>query len=270
MSTTTSVSRRVSYILPSPSAPPPLLTLPGLGERRRGHTTPYLVPKAHGDGANGYAKSNGHGHGMAEQNQDPFADDPSEYTDIPPPSARTKSDHPRHCLGITSLAIDTSTVLADSSAPGGILYSGGRDGLVASWDLGIQHTRRRGGRYEIIPGRGGRVKWEKVGDGAEMWDEDEDEDEMEGENVNGNGNGDYDEWESDEEEVMPDGGWLGVDPERIGQGLSKRRANRGGVPYEDRWEVDTEALAQAKVSLVLFPFDSWDGVSRTPYFSVHY
>lgn len=102
------------------------------------------------------------------------------------------------------------------------------------------------------PGRGGRVRWEKVGDGAEMWDEDEDEDYADGENGMGNGdsngNPEDDDWESDEEEIVPDGGWLGVDPERFAQGLSRRRANRGGVSYEDRWEVDTSALEHARVS----------------------
>ena len=266
MTTTTNISRRVSYILPSPSQPPPLLALPGLGERRRGTTAPCLMPK-HDDGVNGHAKVNGHSDnngGWAPAEQDPFADDQSPYTNIsvPVPTAR-KSEHPRHCLGITSLAIDTSTVLSDSSVPGGILYSGGRDGLVASWDLGITHARRRGGRYEVQPGRGGRVRWEKVGDGAEMWDEDEEDEEMDGEN---GANGDYDEWESDEEEVVPDGGWLGVDPDRIGHGLSKRRSDRGGVPYEDRWEVDAEALAQAKVSrcsLVTPRLECWQNTPLT-------
>lgn len=219
---TANVSRRVSYILPTPTEPPPWLDLPALGDRRRGVTSPYLVPKAN-DGTNGHTHANGNGN-------DPFASNDEPVR------------HPRHCLGITSLALDTSTVLADSSAPGGILYTGGRDGLVASWDLGIAHRRRRGGRYEVQPGRSGRVRWEKVGDGAEMWDSDEEDEE-------GQGGYDYDddEWESEEEDISTDG-WIGVDAERIGEGLKRRRAARGEVPYEDRWEVDSDALGSSKVS----------------------
>lgn len=41
-----------------------------------------------------------------------------------------------HCLGVNSLAIDTSNCNAKTdSAEGGVLYSAGRDGIVASWDL---------------------------------------------------------------------------------------------------------------------------------------
>ncbi|KAK0543011.1 hypothetical protein OC845_006343 [Tilletia horrida] len=50
--------------------------------------------------------------------------------------------HPRHTLPITSLAIDTSTRIQQgqhpsAACPEGILYTGGRDGLVCSWELGI-------------------------------------------------------------------------------------------------------------------------------------
>ncbi|KAI8639396.1 WD40-repeat-containing domain protein [Parasitella parasitica] len=52
-----------------------------------------------------------------------------------------------HCLGVNSLAIDTSNCNAKTdSAEGGVLYSAGRDGIVASWDLhmdfkkDIEHT----------------------------------------------------------------------------------------------------------------------------------
>ena len=203
------VSRRVSYILPSPNDPAPLLQLPGIGERRRGVTQPYLVRK---DAANG------------ENN--PFAS-----------SEDKQVAHPRHCLGVNALALDTSTVLSDASAPGGILYSGGRDGLVVSWELGVPHKRRRGGRYETIPGRTSRTKWERVGDGAEMWDDDEDED---GDNETPEDLGGEEEgvWSSDDD--LGDG-WVGVD----GEGKKKRA--RGEVPYEDRWELDYEQL-QGKVS----------------------
>ena len=250
------VSRRVSYILPAPVETPQVLSLPGLGERRRGVTSPYLVPRttinpgsqsgnAASTGANGHA--DGTNGTTAGSNADPFASPPPE-----------KTSHPRHCLGVNSLALDTSTVLSGANAPGGILYSGGRDGLVVAWELNVPHRRRRGGRYEHLPGRGGaRVKWERIGDGAEIWDEDDDEDDDElgpnGGNGNGNGNrsgnGGHDEedegWSSEEE--LNGEGWVGVDGERVAEGIRKRRAGRGEVPYEDRWELDYDSLRNSKV-----------------------
>lgn len=41
-----------------------------------------------------------------------------------------------HCLGVNSLAIDTST-------EGGVLYSAGRDGIIASWDLHLDLDKRK-------------------------------------------------------------------------------------------------------------------------------
>lgn len=219
------IHRRVSFIVPSPDHTPTELELPPLGGRKRGQTQPQIVPKQ----------------------------------GIPPPSinhtnanGQSYANHPRHSLGVTSLALDTSTLLADSASPGGILYTAGRDGLVASWELGVPHKRRRnGGRYELLPGRGtGRVKWEKIGDGAEMWDEDEDEEmmnamngEMGFENSTANGTDDAEEiWSSDEEID----GFAGIDGQR-GDGRRVRPA-RGEVPYEDRWEVDYEAVASSRVS----------------------
>ncbi|ORX37083.1 hypothetical protein BD324DRAFT_624711 [Kockovaella imperatae] len=210
------VSRRVSYILPSPTEPAPLLQLPGIGERRRGVTQPFLVHKdVNSDGFNGHAL-----------NDNPF-ESPEDHS--------RSSSHPRHCLGINALALDTSTTLSDSSAPAGILYSGGRDGLVASWELGVPHKRRRGGRYETLPGRTTRTKWERVGDGAEMWDDDEDED-AQGENDSPEDLGADEEaiWSSDDD--LGDG-WVGVD----GEGR-KRRGPRGEIPYEERWEVDYDQI----------------------------
>ncbi|OCF44317.1 hypothetical protein I317_01762 [Kwoniella heveanensis CBS 569] len=199
-------SRRVSYILPSPDQPPPLLSLPELGQSRQGRTSPFFIPKSEAQ--------NGNGNGPALGSRNPFLATP------PPEAQAQKSKHPRHCLGITSLALDTSTLLSDASSPGGILYTGGRDGLVASWELNVPHKRRRGARYEQLPGRGSRVKWERIGDGAEFFDDDEFEDEEDDEGL------------SSEEETE---GWVGVG-----------RKIKGEVPYEDRWEVDKYELAHHK------------------------
>lgn len=57
-----------------------------------------------------------------------------------------KDDHPKHSLGVTTLALDTSTQLSGKAGPEGILYTSGKDGLVASWQLGLK-TRRRSVRY---------------------------------------------------------------------------------------------------------------------------
>ena len=47
---------------------------------------------------------------------------------------RFTMNHPRHRLGVASLALDTSTQLVGRAAFEGILYSDGKDGLVMSWD----------------------------------------------------------------------------------------------------------------------------------------
>ena len=226
------VSRRVSYILPAPSEPPPVLQLPGIGERRRGVTQPYLVHKETGPNA---AATNG--------TAAPIPANP--FTDTVKQTNPNSSSHPRHCLGVNALALDTSTVLTDASAPGGILYSGGRDGLVVSWDLGIPHKRRRGQRYQVSAGTG-RTNWDRVGDGAEIWDDDDDEDGFNetppDDAGTGTGNGaagETDGWSSDDD--LGDG-WVGVDGDK-----ARKRAARGEVPYEDRWEVDYDA-AQDSVS----------------------
>lgn len=223
-------SRRVSYILPSPQEAPPLLQLPPLGHSRQGQTIPTLQPKGSGSTPNGTGLQSKNPFlastpslGQGENGAGPGAEGSST-----PTSTITGPQHPRHCLGVTSLVLDTSTILQNSQAPGGILYSGGRDGLVASSELNVPHKKRRGGRYELGPGRGAKVKWERIGDGAELWDE-EDEAEF-GEDADGNS--------SDEDSQ----GWVGL--ERDGE----QRRSKHEVPYEDRWEVDKEQLARSKVS----------------------
>lgn len=212
-------SRRVSYILPSPTETPPLLQLPPLGQSRQGQTNPSLLTKETTPTANG----------LGLQSKNPFLAPNANGTDGSSTPTGSQSQHPRHCLGVTSLVLDTSTILQNSQAPGGILYSGGRDGLVASWELNVPHKKRRGGRYDLGPGRGAKVKWERIGDGAELWDE-EDEAEF-GEDAEGNS--------SDEDSQ----GWVGLEHD----GAERRR--RREVPYEDRWEVDKESLTRTKVSL---------------------
>jgi len=106
---------RVSYVIPEPTLNPPRLQLPRLAVDRHGSTTPLLIP-AQTDGAGG----------------------PS----TPRTVASALSGHPRHRLGVSSLALDTSTQLSGAATPEGILYSGGRDGMIIAHELGIVHKKR--------------------------------------------------------------------------------------------------------------------------------
>lgn len=51
---------------------------------------------------------------------------------------KSDNEEPAHCLGVNSLAIDAGN---EHSTHGGILYSAGRDGIVASWDLHLNLKR---------------------------------------------------------------------------------------------------------------------------------
>ncbi|GAA5947003.1 hypothetical protein JCM3765_002113 [Sporobolomyces pararoseus] len=109
--------RRVSYVIPPPSHPPPLLALPPFGVPRRGHTTPLF------DFTGQTAEASRH-----------------KYV-------HEQEAHPRHRLPVQALAIDLSTALShdgvQDTTPDGILYTGGRDGLLCSWELGLPTKRRR-------------------------------------------------------------------------------------------------------------------------------
>lgn len=55
-----------------------------------------------------------------------------------------------HCLGVNSLAIDTSNCNAKTdNAEGGVLYSAGRDGIVASWDLHMDFKRNTDEKWKL-------------------------------------------------------------------------------------------------------------------------
>jgi WD repeat-containing protein 48 len=108
-------SRRVSYVIPEPILRPPRLRLPHLGADRHGSTTPLLIPLQH-DGA--------------------------ETPSRPLTAVNTPTSQPRHRLGVNSLALDTSTQLEGRETPEGILYSGGRDGMIIAHEIGIIHKRR--------------------------------------------------------------------------------------------------------------------------------
>ena len=174
--------KRISYIIPSPSEFVPRFQLPPLGVSRLGATGPLLIP------------SNTVG--------DAAGDGP------------IRLHTPRHRLGIASLALDSSTQLVGNSSPEGILYSGGRDGLIMSWDLGLPLRRRK--LKDIGNNRRNRAKWEDLtGWGDDVIDEETD----------------------DDERPTSDGDVLG----EVTNNFDKRRratAASGEPPYERQWETD--------------------------------
>jgi len=121
--------RRVSYGIPfHPSANSiPSLWLPPPGFDRQGSVDPILISNS----------------------------DSNPNTTFHPHRDTT----PRHRLGVSSLALDTTTQLVGCPSPEGILYTGGRDGLVISWDLKIPMRKRT--RNGDVP-RQGSTRWELV------------------------------------------------------------------------------------------------------------
>lgn len=178
--------KRVSYILPPPSESTPLLQLPPLGVSRLGAIGPLLVTSTTKNGQKGISD---------------------------------RPQHPRHRLGVASLALDTSTQLLGHQAPEGILYSGGRDGLIMSWDLSIQMQRRK----QLDSTHRKRAKWEVL----TGWGDDALEEESD-----------------DEQRPTTDGDILGdVTNKR------KREETVGAeLPYERRWEMDPAAFKPGTVS----------------------
>jgi WD repeat-containing protein 48 len=190
--------RRVSYVIPPPAGSVPYLRLPPYGVSRLGSVGPLL------------RLSQGH---------------VEEREDGSPTSAR----HPRHRLGVASLALDTSTHLTGRNAPEGILYSGGRDGLVMSWDLGIPMRRRKAKEYDGLRRPGGR--WEIM----TGWVDDAIDEEG----------------EEGEERPTSDGDILGDVT-----ASSSRRARRSWrssntVPFEYQWETDLDTFKPGTVGCCL-------------------
>ena len=183
--------KRISYIIPSPSDFVPRLQLPPLGVSRLGATGPLLIP------------SN-------------TVSDAAEDGSVRLPT-------PHHRLGIASLALDSSTQLVGHSSPEGILYSGGRDGLIMSWDLGLPLRRRK--HKEIGSDRKNRGKWEALtGWGDDVIDEETD----------------------DDERPTSDGDVLG----EVTNSFDKRRratTASGEFPYERQWETDLSSFEAGTV-----------------------
>ena len=120
-------------MIPSPAQTVPRLVLPRLGADRHGSTTPLLI--------------------SASPQSDPaksVTGPDQQYT------------HPRHRLGISSFALDTSTRLSGKTSPEGIIYSGGRDGQVLAHELGVA-LKHRSKPYGVNPDRKAVGKsWEAI------------------------------------------------------------------------------------------------------------
>jgi WD repeat-containing protein 48 len=181
--------RRVSYIIPSPSESVPRLQLPPHGVSRLGATGPLLTPFAGQSG-----------------------------------SSSKGSNHPRHRLGVASLALDTSTQLVARAAPEGILYSGGRDGLVMSWELGIP-TKRRKVKQGTLK-KPGQSRWETM----TGWGDDVLEDILE-----------------DGDERVNDGDVLGDVTDNVAKRRRRAQSKAGEIPYEQEWEIDISSFPPGTV-----------------------
>lgn len=183
----TNSTRRISYVVPFPPTPPPWLQLPSSTHPRNGSPYPLLFPSDH----------------------PPL----SSHASIDPPSA-----HPQHSLGVPAMALDTSTQLAAQEGPQGILYTGGRDGLLAGWELDMRLRRRTALEGHAGAGKADWVRWNELGnDGIDDGADDE--------LTAGSGSG---------APTPP----TPSDP---------RTSDGEKLPFEDRWEVDTYAEGEVRL-----------------------
>lgn len=182
--------RRVSYVIPPPQPGSiPRLQLPPLGVTPLGSIFPLLVP--------------------LEPIAIPHTPNPHGFS------------HPKHRLPVASLALDSTTYLAGKPSPEGILYTGGRDGMVISWDLHLP-TRQRPTKLPK-PQRG---RWEMLtGWGDDWYDDGEDDTE-------------------NEPSVGTDGDVLGD----VTASARKRRKSSAASNKEEYWELDIGELTPEQVS----------------------
>ncbi len=183
--------RRVSYVLSPSSVPVPRLALPPLGISRLGRTGPLLIP----------------------------LDTAASPSQVVPGT--------QHRLGVSALALDDTTMLEGRDAPEGILYSGGRDGLVVGWDLGVGMRPKR---TDVSPEheeqwriRSGR-HWEMM----TGWSDDA-----------------IDEEDGDEDRIASDGDVLGDVT-----AFAKRR--KPSKASDHTWEIDSDSPAQVGVCTLCF------------------
>jgi WD repeat-containing protein 48 len=191
--------RRVSYGIPFPpsAVPVPRLWLPPLGYDRQGSVNPIVIPNS-------------------AQHPEP--------TTLHPPS----ENEPRHRLGVSALALDTTTQLVGRPSPEGILYTGARDGLVIAWDLNIPMRKRVHNDHVT---RNSSSRWELLTGWVDPV---------------------VDDVPGEDRELRSDGDILGEV-----RGSSRRRKMSGAaatsacIPVEHQWEPDVDAFRPGQVRLPL-------------------
>ena len=115
------------------------------------------------------------------------------------------------------------------------MYTGGRDGLVLSWDLGIPLKRRtrRYGIPETSELRRTVGTWEIMTGWAD----------------------DIIEEEAEDDEYRSDGDILGDVQDHSGRSRRRLKAlNPAEMPYEEQWETDMDLFQPGKAGFVGFSF----------------
>lgn len=185
--------RRVSYVIPPPVDHVPRLKLPALAVPRYGSPRPLILPSR----------------------------------SLPTHDQPERDVHPRHRLGVMALTLDTTTLLEGRASPGGILYTGGRDGQVISWDLNLPFRKRRNADLSHAQA----ARWERL-----------------------TGMADDTLVAMETEEDSRDGDILGDVKESSGKWKDRNEA-RDGLPYEHQWELDLDAPEFHPVSQFLQVLD---------------
>ena len=191
--------RRVSYGIPFPpsTTPIPRLWLPPLGFDRQGSVNPVLI---------------------------------SNSLQHPEPTLRSPNDNePRHRLGVSALALDTTTQLVSRHSPEGILYTGARDGLVIAWDLHIPMRKRA---YNDHVTRHSSTRWELLTGWVDPV---------------------VDDVPGEDQEIRSDGDIIGdVRGSARRRRLSDSTATSGSIPFEHQWERDVDAFRPGQACLLRF------------------
>ena len=193
--------RRVSYgiPLPPPTKQIPRLWLPPLGFDRQGSINPILISNS----VLHHPKPGPHQH---------------------------KDNVPRHRLGVSSLALDTTTQLLARPSPEGILYSGGRDGLVIAWDL---HMPMRKRAFNSDVARHSSTRWELLTGWVDFV---------------------ADDTLDDDQDMRSDGDILGdVKGSARRRKLSNASPTGGSTPLEHRWEPAVDSFRPGQVRALSWP-----------------
>lgn len=165
--------RRISYTLPLATHTPKWFSLPSIDAEKPTGSNPLLIEANHSSSSD------------QSQSQSTQFHPTNPYSRHNPSSNpnQTTHSHPKHTLAVTCLAVDSSTCISGyGDEPQGILYTGGRDGLIASWELRLKMRKRRKRNIHHQQPQG---DWENVEssqvnvDGSREQEEDEEEEEEE-------------------------------------------------------------------------------------------